>query len=72
MASDKNLTFTKALERLEEIVEKLEDPSLDLEEGLKLLEEGVTLHKLCKTKLTDANAKISTILKETQGESEVS
>lgn len=58
------LSFQKALARLEEIVEKLEDPNLDLEEGLKLLEEGVKLHKLCKTKLTEANAKITTILKE--------
>lgn len=71
MASDKNITFTKALQRLEEIVEKLEDPSLDLEAGLKLLEEGVSLHKFCKNKLTAANVKISTILKETQDESEV-
>lgn len=58
------LNFTQALKRLEEIVEKLEDPNLDLEEGLKLLEEGVKLHKLCKAKLTEANAKITTILKE--------
>ena len=59
-----NLNFTQALARLEEIVEKLESPDLDLEESLKLLEEGVKLHKLCKTKLTDASAKITTILKE--------
>ena len=60
----KDLNFTQALKRLEEIVEKLEDPDLDLEEGLKLLEEGVSLHKLCKNKLTEANTKITTILKE--------
>ena len=60
----KDLNFTQALKRLEEIVEKLEDPDLDLEEGLKLLEEGVQLHKLCKNKLTEANVKITTILKE--------
>ena len=58
------LNFTQSLKRLEEIVEKLEDPDLDLEEGLKLLEEGVKLHKICKEKLTEANKKISTILKE--------
>ena len=58
------LNFTQALKRLEEIVEQLEDPNLDLEEGLKLLEEGVSLHKLCKTKLTEANVKITSILKE--------
>ena len=56
--------FTQALTRLEEIVEKLESPNLDLEEGLKLLEEGVRLHKLCKNKLTSANAKITDILKD--------
>ena len=70
MASDKNTTFTKALQRLEEIVEKLEDPALDLEDGLKLLEEGVKLHKLCKNKLTEASTKISSILKDTQSASE--
>lgn len=57
-----DLNFTQALHRLEEIVNRLEDPNLDLEEGLTLLEEGVKLHSLCKTKLTDANKKISTIL----------
>lgn len=60
------LSFSKALLRLEEIVNKLEDPNLDLEEGLKLLEEGVALHKSCKDKLMQANAKITKILKEDQ------
>ena len=60
----KSLNFTEALTRLEEIVGKLESPNLDLEEGLKLLEEGVALHKLCKNKLTAANTKITDILKE--------
>lgn len=59
-----NLNFTKALKRLEDIVSKLEEPNLDLEEGLRLLEEGVSLHKYCKSKLTDASAKITTILRE--------
>ena len=62
--SQKSLNFTQALTRLEEIVEKLESPDLDLEEGLKLLEECVALHKLCKNKLTAANTKISDILKD--------
>lgn len=61
--------FSQSLKRLEEIVKMLEDPNLDLEEGLKLLEEGVKLHNLCKAKLTDANKKISTILKETDDQS---
>lgn len=56
--------FSASLKRLEEIVQKLEDPNLDLEESLRLLEEGVKIHNYCKAKLTDANKKISTILKE--------
>lgn len=60
----KGLNFTKALKRLEEIVETLEGPNLDLEESLKLLEEGVKLHKYCKSKLTEANSKINSILKD--------
>lgn len=59
-----NHSFTKALKRLEEIVDLLENPNIDLEEGLKLLEEGVKLHKYCKDKLTQANVKIINILKE--------
>lgn len=58
-----NLNFSKALTRLEEIVSKLENPNIDLEEGLELLEEGVNLHKLCTEKLTEANTKITKILK---------
>lgn len=70
-----NLGFSKALKRLDEIVEKLEDPDLDLEEGLKLLEEGVKLHKYCKERLTEADVKIKAILgkepKDFDTESEV-
>lgn len=57
--------FSESLKRLEEIVLKLEDPNLDLEVCLELLEEGVSIHNYCKTALTEANKKISTILKET-------
>lgn len=63
-----DLNFTKALARLEEIVAKLEDPNIDLEAGLNLLEEGVSLHKYCKDKLTEANAKITKILKNSPEE----
>ena len=59
-----NLNFTQSFKKLEEIVARLEDPNLDLEEGLKLLKEGVSLHKLCKEKLTEAKVQITTILQE--------
>jgi len=62
--NNQNFNFSQALKRLEEIVTKLEEPNIDLEDGLKFLEEGVKLHKLCKNKLTEASAKITTILAE--------
>ena len=34
------IKFEKALKRLEEIVEKLEEGDLDLDQSLKLFEEG--------------------------------
>ncbi len=52
------ITFAKALQRLEEIVEKLESQDVELEEGVKLLSEGLKLHKLCEQKLKGAEAQI--------------
>lgn len=62
----KDLTFAQALKRLEEIVEKLEAQSTDLEEGLKLLTEGLRLHKLCQDKLKNAQVKIDKIVTESE------
>lgn len=62
------LTFTKALARLEEIVQKLDSPDLQLEEGLQLLEEGVSLHRFCRAQLTQTEVKIKKLLKEDTSE----
>ncbi len=59
-------TFSQKMQRLEDIVAKLESPDIELEQGLALLEEGVALHKQCQTILTDSQAKITTLLKEDQ------
>jgi len=61
--AEDTINFSKAIARLDEIVSQLEDPNLDLEKGLSLLEEGVRLHKICKTTLKEANEKITKILK---------
>ncbi len=62
MSKGNSFNFSKSLKRLEEIVELLENPDLDLEEGLKLLEEGMKLHKACEQRLKNAQIKISEIL----------
>ncbi|EKD57681.1 MAG: hypothetical protein ACD_57C00190G0003 [uncultured bacterium] len=58
----KDINFTKALSRLEEIVSKLESQELDLEESVQLLAEGLALHKKCQDKLGVAQDKIDKLL----------
>lgn len=50
--------FEKKLQRLEEIVKKMEEGNLALEESLKLFEEGVTLTKDCQGHLQKAEQKV--------------
>lgn len=57
----KDLSFTKALARLEEIVAKLESQDLELDEAVGLLTEGIALHKKCQEKLNGAKSKIDRI-----------
>ncbi len=55
-------TFEQAMSRLGEIVERLEDGDLPLEESLTLFEEGVKLSKLTQTKLDLAQHKVEQLL----------
>ena len=54
-------TFEAALKRLEEIVQKLDGGEIDLEEMLKIYEEGAKLIKFCLHKLDDAENKIKVL-----------
>lgn len=58
------LTYEKAYNRLEEIVEKLENGSVPLEESMKLFEEGTKLANFCDTKLNDAEQKFTQLITE--------
>jgi exodeoxyribonuclease VII small subunit len=58
------LTYEKAYNRLEEIVEKLENGSVPLEESMKLFEEGTKLANFCNTKLNDAEQKFTQLITE--------
>ncbi len=48
-----------ALERLEAIADKLEDPQLDLDEAVKLYEEGLHLYGDCTKRLDAADQRIT-------------
>ena len=53
------MTYEQAMERLEEIVTKLDDGSLPLDESIKLFEESTKLASFCNTSLEKAKLKIT-------------
>ena len=57
--AEKEPTLDKALERLEAIADKLEDPSLDLDEAVRLYEEGMRLYADCAKRLDAADLRIT-------------
>lgn len=56
-----NLTYEEALKQLEDIVQKLENNEIPLEESIALFQEGVTLSKYCDDKLKNIQAKVAQI-----------
>ncbi|NLY92024.1 MAG: exodeoxyribonuclease VII small subunit [Firmicutes bacterium] len=55
-------TFEEALARLEQIVSELENGELNLEESLKLFEEGIALARHCNAKLDEAQGKVELLI----------
>ena len=60
--------FEFALARLEEIVGKLENANLSLDDAMKLFEEGVQLSRDCQKFLEQAEGKVEILLKKAGGE----
>lgn len=56
------MDFEKKLNRLEEIVQKMEKGELSLDESLKLFEEGVKLSRDCHGQLTNAEAQVKKLI----------
>jgi exodeoxyribonuclease VII small subunit len=63
-----SLTFEKALEDLENVVEKLEKGGLSLNESLALFEKGVKLARYLRGELEKAEKKVEILLKDEKGE----
>ncbi len=62
--------FEDALAKLEEIVRKMEQGELTLDESLASFEEGIRLARLCARKLDEAERRIEILLKK-EGDLEV-
>ncbi len=57
----KNMTFESSLKELEQIVKKLEEDSITLEENIKLYQKGMELSKYCKDCLDKSVLKVKEI-----------
>lgn len=62
------LSFEKAYERLEQILEKMNKGNVPLEDALKLYEEADEHLRLCHEKLTNAEQKIEVLMRQRNGD----
>lgn len=64
MAAEK---FETSLKKLEELVRRLEEGSLSLDDSLKAFEEGVKHAVFCSGKLDEAERRVEILLKRKDG-----
>jgi exodeoxyribonuclease VII small subunit len=63
--------FEDQLARLEEIVDRLEDESVGLEEALGLFENGMDLARRCRARLEEVEQRVTQLLESDNEEDEV-
>lgn len=59
-----SMNFEKSLRELEELVEKMEEGDLSLEESMKYFERGITLTRACQKALSEAEQKVQILLEK--------
>jgi exodeoxyribonuclease VII small subunit len=62
--------FEKSLAELEQIVERMEQGELSLDESLQQFERGIALTRSCQTALQQAEQKVAILLRKAGGEAE--
>ena len=72
MSKKKNeISFEESLERLENLVNKMESGDATLEQSLVWFEEGMDLLKLCQVQLNNAEQKVQELVKKADGKFEL-
>ncbi|MFZ7945185.1 MULTISPECIES: exodeoxyribonuclease VII small subunit [Bacillaceae] len=64
MTNEKTLTFEEAMTKLEQIVDKLEEGDVPLEEAILFYKDGMELSKLCHDKLKSVEEQLTQIITE--------
>lgn len=64
MPDEENISFEAAMEKLEEIVGRLENGDVPLEQAIELFQQGMKLSHLCSSKLEQVERKIEMLVEE--------
>ena len=64
MPKKSNINFEKTFAELEDLVNKIEEGDLSLEESLKCFERGMQLTKNCQQALSEAEQKVKILLEK--------
>ncbi|WLR49734.1 exodeoxyribonuclease VII small subunit [Bacillus tianshenii] len=62
--SETEVTFEEAMEKLEQIVEKLEEGDVPLEQAIAYFQDGMNLSKVCHDKLQAVEKQMAEILQD--------
>ena len=62
MAVEQALSFEEAMEKLEVLVDRLEEGDVPLEEAITIYKDGMELSKLCHDKLKQVEDQLTQIL----------
>ncbi|MDA9048915.1 exodeoxyribonuclease VII small subunit [Gammaproteobacteria bacterium] len=62
MTKKDTVNFEASLEKLAQIVKKLEDGDINLEDSVKSFEDGISLVKECQKQLSEAELKVKKLL----------
>ncbi len=63
-AKKKPVDFEQSLQQLEELVNRMEQGELSLEESLQAFETGIKLTRECQSRLTAAEQKVQVLIQE--------
>ena len=61
------MTFEESLNKLNELVDKLENSGLDLDENIRIYEEAVVLRDRCRTILEESERKVQKLMETAEG-----
>jgi exodeoxyribonuclease VII small subunit len=64
VTTEKKLTFEDAMIKLEQIVDRLEEGDVPLEEAIAFYKEGMELSKLCHDKLKSVEEQLTQMITE--------